>query len=207
MVALDLNDGDRARIAAAVAEAEARTSVELRLVLAHASSRYGAFALIYPALLALLAGGIAAAVRPGLHAWILFAGQAALFLLAIAVLQWQALRIRLVPAAAKRKAAWRVARLHYASIGLRQPHAKNTLLIFCSAAERTVEILADDAIAEKLPENVWRPVVDTFTKDFGRGGVADAFVNATRACADRLASHFPPQPGQISEIADELTEL
>src|SRR6185437_3144982 len=113
MVALDLKDGDRAQIAAAVAEAEARTSVELRLVLAPASSRYGAFALIYPALLALLAGGIASAVRPDLHAGILFVGQAALFLLALAALQWQALRVRLVPAAAKRKAVWRHARLHY----------------------------------------------------------------------------------------------
>jgi putative membrane protein len=207
MVALHLSDGDRARIAAAVAEAEARTSAELRLVLARASSHYGSFALIYPALLALLAGGIASALRPGLHAWILFAGQAALFLLALGVLQWHALRIRLVPAAARQKAAWRHARLHYASIGLRQPHAKNTLLVFCSAAERTVEILADDAIAEKLPQSAWQPVVDAFKADFSRGSIADAFVNAAAACADRLAPHFPPEPGQANAIADELTEL
>jgi len=207
MVALDLNDGDRAQIAAAVAEAEARTSVELRLVLAHASSRYGAFALTYPALLALLAGGAASALRPGLPAWILFTGQAVLFLLALAAFQWPPLRLRLVPGAIKRKAAWRHARLHYASVGLRHPHAKNTLLLFCSAAERSVEILADDAIAEKLPESVWLPVVEAFKADFARGCVADAFANAARACADRLAPQFPPQAGQISTIADELTEL
>jgi putative membrane protein len=207
MVKLDLNDRHRAQIAAAVAAAEARTSVELRLVLAPVSSHYGAFALIYPALLALLAGGIASFARPGLSAWILFGGEAGLFLLALAVLQWKTLRIRLVPAAAKRKAVWRHARLHYANIGLRQPHAKNTLLLFCSAAERTVELLADDAIAEKLPRSVWQPVVDAFKTDFGRGDVADAFVNAARACADRLAPDFPPEPGQVNAIPDELTEL
>jgi putative membrane protein len=204
---LALNDGDRARIAAAVAEAEARTSVELRLVLAHAGSRYGAFALIYPAWLALLAGGVAAAIRPELPAWILFIGQAALFLLILAALQWLPLRLWLVPETVKRKAAWRHARLHYASVGLRQPHTKNTVLVFCSAAEHMVEILADDAIAEKLPDSVWLPVVDAFKAEFAQGRVADAFVNAARACADRLAPDFPPEPGQVSEIPDELTEL
>lgn len=203
----DLNDGDRAQIGAAVADAEARTSVELRLVLAQASSRYGSFALIYPALLALLTGGVASAVRPHLPAWMLFAGQAVVFLIGLGALQWWPLRIRLVPGAARRKAAWRHARLHYASLGLRHPHTRNMLLLFCSAAERSVEILADDAIAEKLPQAVWQPLIEGFKAEFSRGRTADAFVNAAHACADLLAADFPPIPGQANEIADELTEL
>jgi putative membrane protein len=202
-----LDDAGRARIAAAVAKAETLTGVELRLVLAVSSSQYGAFALIYPALLALLAGGIASAIDPGLHAWKLFGGQAVLFLAGVAAMQWHPLRFALAPPSAKRKAAWRHARLHYASIGLKQPHSKSALLIFCSLTERSVEILADDAIAEKLPQAVWQPVVEAFKRDIAQGRVADAFAMAAGACAAILAPAFPPVAGQPNEIADDLVEL
>ena len=202
-----LDQAGRARIAAAVAEAEALTGVELRLVLAHSSSHYGAFALIYPALLALVAGGIASAIAPALHAWLLFTSEAVLFLAGVGLMQWQALRFALAPPSVKRKAAWRHARLHYASIGLKQPHIKSCLLIFCSQVERSVEILADDAIAEKLPEALWQPVVEAFKRDIAEGRTADAFVTAAGACAAILAPAFPPVPGQANEIPDELVEL
>jgi putative membrane protein len=203
----NLDDAGRARIAAAVAEAETKTGVEIRLVLAHSSSHYGAFALIYPGLLALVAGGVASAIRPDQPAWMLFVGQALVFLASVAVLQFQPLRQAMIPPAIKRKAAWRHARLHYASIGLKQPHIKSALLIFCSEAERSVEILADDAIAELLQSTVWVPVVHNFKAQFTQGKVADAFVEAAGACAAILAPAFPPIAGQPNEIADDLVEL
>jgi putative membrane protein len=203
----NLDDAGRLRITAAVAEAETRTSVEILLVLAHSSSHYGAFALIYPGLLALVAGGIASAVRPDQPAWMLFVGQALVFLVSVAILQYPPLRQALVPPAIKRKAAWRHARLHYASIGLKHPHIKSAVLIFCSEAERSVEILADDAISEILPSTVWVPVVHNFKAQFAQDKVADAFVEAAGACATILAPIFPPVVAQPNEIADDLVEL
>lgn len=203
----NLDDAGRARIAAAVAEAETRTSVEIRLVLAECSGHYGLFALIYPALAALIAGGIASAIRPELAGWLLFAGQAIVFSVSAVALQWQPLRLAIVPSAAKRDAAWRHARLHYASIGLKQPHIKSAVLLFCSEAECSVEILADEAIVEALPPNVWEPVVQEFKQQFAAGDVADAFVDAARACAAILAPKFPPAVGQRNEISDDLVEL
>jgi putative membrane protein len=203
----NLDDAGRARIAAAVAEAESRTSAEIRLVLAQCSSHYGLFALIYPALAALIAGGIASAMRPEIAGWMLFAGQAIVFAVVAAALQWQPLRLALVPLTVKREAVWRHARLHYASIGLKQPHIKSAVLLFCSEAERSVEILADDAIAEALPPAVWDPVVQAFKMQFAAGKVADAFVGAAGACAAILAPNFPPVAGQPNEIADDLVEL
>jgi putative membrane protein len=203
----NLDDTGRARIAAAVAEAEATTGVELRLVLAHYSSHYSAFVLVYPGLLALIAGGVAATITPDLDAWKLFMGEAVVFLAAIVALQWLPLRLALIPPSFKREAAWRHARLHYASIGLKEPHIKSALLIFCSEAERTVEILADDAIGETIPESVWLPVVHAFKADFAKGRVADAFVTAARDCAAILSPAFPPVAGQANEIADDLVEL
>ncbi len=198
---------DHARVAAAVAAAETRTSVELRVVLAHWSSLYGAFALIYPAVAALIGGGIIAALQPALGAAWLFLREAAIFLVLLALLQWHALRRWLTPPPIKRKAAWRHARLHYAAIGLKQPHTRNALLLFCSAAERTVEILVDDAIAEKLPASVWEPVIARFKVHFTQGRIADAYVDAVAACAGILAPVFPASPGQSNELPDDLVEI
>jgi len=207
VVAHALTAEDRTRIAAAVANAEAQTGVEIRLVLAHSSSHYGAFALIYPALLALVAGGAAAAWVSDLAATDLFIGQALLFAAGVAILQSQALRQAFAPAGVKRKAAWRHARLHYASIGLKQPHTHNLVLVFCSIAERSIEILVDDAIHEKLPEPVWQPIVAAFKTEFAKGRIADAFVNVAGACATVLAPLFPPEPDKVNEIPDELVEI
>jgi putative membrane protein len=202
-----LTDADRALVAQAVAKAEQMTSVELRLVLAHSSSHYGAFALIYPALLALIASGIAVAASAELDAETLFFGQAGLFLAAVVALQWLPLRFALIPPAVKRKAAWRHARLHYASIGLKQPHLRNAVLVFASSVEHSVEILVDDTVAEKLSSELWAPVIAEFRACFAEGRVAEAFVNAADSCALILARAFPPQPGQESQIPDELVEL
>jgi putative membrane protein len=202
-----LTDDDRARIARAVTEAESRTAVEFRLVLAHASSHYGAFALIYPALAALVAGGLWSAISPDTSAIWLFLGEAGIFVVLLLVMQSHPLRRCLAPPAVRRKAAWRHARLHYADIGLKLPHARNAVLIFCSEAERSVEILVDDAIAEKLPGTAWQPVVDSFRADFARGAVADAFVRAASAAAVILAPLFPPEAGRPNDIPDALVEL
>jgi len=202
-----LDDAGRARIAAAVAEAETRTSAEIRLVLAECSGHYGLFALIYPALAALIAGGVASAFEPRIAGWMLFVGQAVVFAVTAVILQWRPLRLALVPRTVKREAAWRHARLHYASIGLKQPHIKSAVLLFCSEAERSVEILADDAIAEALPPAVWEPVVEAFKMQFAAGKVADAFVGAAHACAAILAPKFPAVEGQRNEISDDLVEL
>lgn len=202
-----LTDADRTRIADAVARAESRTSVELRLVLAHQSSHYEAFALIYPSVLALVAGGVAAGIWPHLAAYMLFIGQAAIFIAAFALLHWQALRAALAPPAIKRRAAWRHARLHYASLGLTHPHVRNAVLVFCSAAERYVEILVDEEIAERLPESAWAPIMAAFQTAFAAGRVADAFVGAAEACASVLAPVFPAVPGQPNMLPDTLEEI
>jgi putative membrane protein len=202
-----IDESGRARIEEAVRAAEAATSVEIRLVLAHASGHYGEYELIYPALLALVAGGALAGARPALAGGWLFIAEATLFALAAALLQWPALRRALVPRPVKHKAAWRQARLNYAGVGLTSPHTHGVLLLYCSAAERYVEILVDDLVAEALPGAVWSPIVDHFKTRFAAGAVADAFVEAAGACAAALGPKFPRRAGDTNELPDRLEEV
>ena len=207
MVALALSDADRARIAEAVRIAEAMTNVEIRLVLAHASGHYREYELIYPAMLALLSGGVVAALRPDLFAGWLFVCEAALFVLVAAMLQWTSLRTALVPRSVKHKAAWRQARLEYARVGLTCAHTRGVLLLYCSMAERYVEILVDDMIAEVLGAEVWLPIVNRFKERFAGGSVADGFIEAATASAEALAPNFPRRAGDTNELPDGLEEV
>ena len=205
--ATNLTDIDRNRIAEAVRGAETQTSVEICLVLAKSSSQYQAFEIIYPALLALAAGGAAAVFHPALAAISVFAVQGAVFVVGALILQWRPLRIALVPPKIKRQAAWRRARLSYAGLGLQNVRTKNAVLVFCSAAERYVEILTDDAVVTAVPQETWTGITDRFAKQFAKGDKTDAFVQAAAACAETLAVKFPPDPGRANQLPDQLTEI
>ena len=204
---LAISDIDRNRIGEAVAAAETRTSVEIRLVLAQSSSHYAAFELIYPMLLALIAGGVIAALRPGLDAGWLFMVEIGVLIVSGGALQWPAVRHALVPSVIKKKAAWRSARLQYADIGLRNTGVVNALLLFCSVSEHYVEILVDDSIVEVLPDTVWTPIVTEFSQHFAKGAIVDAFVTAVDACATALEPKFPRRAGVLNTLPDSLVEL
>jgi putative membrane protein len=199
-----IDDQDRARIAAAVAAAEARISVELKLVLAPASSRYGAFALIYPGLFALLVGGLLAIVWPGTSARAMLLLETLGFSFACAVLQAAPLRRALVPRSSKRKAAWRLARLQFARLGLDAVAGRPALLFFVAAHERYVEILVDARVAARVPQESFDRVVARFTATTAAGRPGDAFTEACAAIAEALSGPFPARQGERSERSDEL---
>jgi putative membrane protein len=84
---------------------------------------------------------------------------------------------------------------------------RNAVLIFCSVAERYVEILVDDAVALKLPEGTWSPIVSDFQTAMAGDRVAEAFVAAAGACARALAPVFPASPDQVDYVPDRLEEI
>jgi putative membrane protein len=202
-----MNEQERARIAAAVAAAEARTSVELKLALAPASSHYGAFALIHPALLALLIGCVVAVAFPGTSARAMLLLQAAGAALAYALLHIPGLRRALVPVGVKRKAARRLARLEFARLGLDTAAGRPALLLFATSAERYVEILVDARVATRVEQASFDAIVATFGAAARTGRIADAFVAATEAIAATLQGPFPAQPGDRNERSDEIDIL
>ncbi|MDB5366190.1 MAG: hypothetical protein JWM77_2117 [Rhodospirillales bacterium] len=202
-----IDDQDRARIAAAVAAAEARTSVELKLVLAPASSRYGAFALIHPLLFALGIGCVVAVAFPGTSARAMLLLETLGLASAWALLQVPALRRALVPPAVKRKASWRLARLEFARLGLDTVAGRPALLFFVAAAERHVEILVDARVATRVPQATFDAIVATFTSTAQGGDLAGAFVAACAAIGDALEARFPVQPGAANERPDDLEVL
>jgi putative membrane protein len=202
-----LSAAERGRIVAALEEAERRTSAELVIVVAERSGQYAVFALLWAALGALLAGGAAALLSPDMTAEPLFAVEAATLVVLGAILHLAPLRHRLAPASVQRRFAETMARQQFAERVHRKTAARNGVLFFAALAERHVEILVDEGVAARIEAEQWRTIVNDFVAAIRMGTTEEGFLVAIGSAAALLEPHFPCEPGDRNEIADEIVEL
>jgi putative membrane protein len=199
---------DKARITAAIQAAEKNTSGEFVAVVAHASDHYVLLPLLWSAILALLFPGACLLAGVSLS-WIhLYQLQLLIFIvLTVLLLSLPGLHLRLIPARVKHARASRLARAQFYSQGVQLTAHHSGVLFFVSLAERYVEIVADKGIHERLGEAHWQGIIDAFVAQVRRGRVVDGFVDAIGACGSAMAGHYPPDPGDTSELSDGLIEI
>jgi len=77
------------------------------------------------------------------------------------------------------------------------------VLIFISLAEEQVAILADKAIAEKLPDNYWDKPHTMIVKAMSQGNHAEGVVEAIEEITTVLAENFPREDDDINELPDK----
>jgi putative membrane protein len=199
---MEFTQEDYDAVAAAIRAAEARTSGQIVCVLAHASSDYAYVPFLSAGLLALLAPW------PMIYftAWSvqqIYFTQLLVFIAVALVLSWPRLRFALVPRAARKARAHRAALEQF--VLRRVAHTKNRsgVLIFVSLAERYARIVADDAVAEKVPVAEWQGAIDALVGHMRGGRVADGFVAAIERCGAVLAAHAPPD-GSRDSLPDRV---
>jgi putative membrane protein len=189
-------------VAAAIREAEQKSSGQIVCVLARASSAYTHVPLLWASALALLTPWPLIDFTP----WSvqrIFLAQLVVFLVAAVVFAWLRLRLLLVPRAVQRS------RAHHAAIEQfvvrRVAHTKNRcgILIFVSLAEHYARIIADEGIAQKVPNAEWQTAVDALVAHMRGGDIAAGFTAAIERCAAVLAAHAPPD-GSPNELPDRL---
>src|SRR5487761_1624529 len=199
---------DKARITAAIHAAEKNTSGEFVAVVARASDHYVVPPLLWSAIVALLFPGACLLAGTSIR-WVqLYHIQLLIFIvLAILLLFVPGLHLALVPTRVKHAHASRLAQAQFYAQGVQLTPHHSGVLFFVSLAERYVEIVADKGIHEKLGEAHWQGVIDLFVADVRRGKVVDGFAAAIGACGAAMAEHYPPGPGDVSELSDGLIEL
>ena len=223
---LALTEADRAAVSAAVSAAEGHSAGEIVTIMAERSDSYHDVALLWSALAALL-GLAALAIAPqfflGLldrmtDAWqadwqpdevlrlALFAASAVFLGMWLAQL-WQPLRLILVPGPLK-AARVRARAVTSFKIGAeRRTHGRTGVLIYLSLAEHRAEIVADEAIANKVAPDVWGAAMATLVSEICAGRPAAGLVGAIGQVGAVLATHFPRADGDINELPDRLIEV
>jgi putative membrane protein len=199
---MEFTKGQHEAVAAAIREAEQKSSGQIVCVLARASSAYAHVPLLWASALALITPWPLIDFTP----WSvqrIFLAQLVVFLVAAIVFSWLRLRLLLVPRAVQRS------RAHHAAIEQfvvrRVAHTKNRcgILIFVSLAEHYARIIADEGIAQKVPNAEWQTAVDALVAHMRGGDIAAGFTAAIERCSAVLAAHAPPD-GSPNELPDRL---
>lgn len=204
---LFLSQTDKARIARAIREAESRTDAEIVTVVARAADDYLFLPLLWSALAALLAGLPLVLLDLPLNALQIYEIQIVVFLSLGILTRWSPLKMRLVPRRIKRQRANHLARAQFLEHGLHQSTQGSGILIFVSAAERYVEIMADHGISGRVPPGSWDRILQDFISQIRARQPGDGLVSAVRQCGAHLAEHFPAQAAPGEARQDRLVEL
>jgi putative membrane protein len=200
---MSISARDRERISIAIREAEAKTSGEIVCVLAQTSSDATALPILLAAVFALaLPWLLVAFTAMSVHRILLL--QAAVFSALTMLLCLPRVRVALVPRAARRTVAHRVAMEQFSIRGIARKKDRSGILIFVSLAERYARIIADEGIAACVPQSEWQGAIDTLVAHIKSGRIADGFIKAIKVCGDTLTTHFPRTESSRDELPDRI---
>lgn len=202
-----LNDEQKNRISDAIRQVEAKTSGEFVAVIAKQSGDYRLFPVFWSALFALALPGVLTMVRPGLAFLTIYELQIISFVACAILFNWQPIKMRLVPSAVITEQGRRLAREQFFVQGLRRTQERTGVLLFVSLAEHYVEIIADQAINDKVSPQLWQDEVGEFIRHVKSGEVAEGYVNAIHRVGLLLQEQFPAPEKNINELPDRLIIL
>lgn len=201
-----ISEADKARITDAIRAAEARTSGEIFCVLAQSASEYRLVPIAWAALLALFMPFPLIQLTEW-SAKTIYVIQLIAFAGAAIGLSRRGIRFAVVPRRMKRERAHAEAMRQFRAQGLHKTERRTGVLIYCSAAERYAEIVADAGIDAKVPQEVWDNAIAALISAIKDGRAGDGFVAAIEQCGAVLAEHFPPGVLNRDELPNKLVEI
>lgn len=197
-----LNEQDLDRIAAAIGEAEKKTSGEIVCALARRSSDYAYVPPLWAAFFALAAPWPLAEFT-ALSAKVIYAAQIGVFMLA-ALLIWQPpIRLALTPRLVKKRRAERASIEQFFMRGVAGTKGRTGVLIFVSFAEHYARIVADEGLNGKISDEEWKAALEPLLICLGQDRCAEGFVAAIEECARLLARAAPPG-AEGDELPDKV---
>ncbi|GGD48562.1 TPM domain-containing protein [Croceicoccus pelagius] len=221
-----LDEAEHKQVSDAVAAAELHTSGEIVTVLADRSDGYSDIALAWSALVAFTAI-MALALFPDFYLGLLDSvtgnwnaqwSAGAIFAVAGGfgimkflgtwlIQMWPPLKFLLVPGPVKGRRV-RARAVDLFKVGAeRRTHGRTGVLIYLSMREHRAEIVADEAIAEKVSPETWGDAMSAMITCVRDGRVADGMVEAVHEVGKVLAEHFPRAEDDQNELPDRLIEL
>ncbi|MES2819413.1 MAG: TPM domain-containing protein [Pseudomonadota bacterium] len=186
-----LTEHEQQQVSQAIKHVELHTDAELVTVLAARSDDYSYIPLLWASLLALLLPGAVNYFGAWLGAQQLLLVQWGCFIALALLFRLPALTTRLIPRSVRHWRAANLARRQFLEQNLHHTEGATGMLIFVSEAEHYVEILVDQGIASRLPNETWQAIIVTFTQQVKQGQTLQGFLDCIEACGAQLKQHLP----------------
>ena len=225
-MAQHLDEAGHRLVSEAVAAAEEQTAGEIVTVLAERTDGYSDIVLAWAALAAFTGMSLFAALPdPFLDLWDrLFGGWGhqwstgelasmtimlgmIVFAVTCAVLWRDPLRFLVIPGPVKTARVHARAIKHFKVGAERRTHGRTGVLIYLSLREHRAEIVADEAIHGKVPNEVWGEAMADMLVHIREGRIGEGMAAGVRDVGKVLAEHFPRQENDINELPDRLIEV
>lgn len=201
-----LTRADRARVQAAIADAEKRTRGEIFVVVARQSDDYTIIPIVWATLIALLAPA-PLLLLTALPASLIYLIQLLVFIVLALVLALPAVKPWVVPERVKHGRVRALAVEMFLAHGLHTTEARTGVLIFLSLMEKRAEIVADTGIAALVPQANWDAVMAALVEEVRAGRLADGLIVAISGTGADLARHFPPPRENRDELPNDVIIL
>ena len=120
---------------------------------------------------------------------------------------WPSLRIRLVSKRMRYRRAHENAVRQFLARNIHLTKARTGVLVFVSLAERYAEIVADEGIDAKVPQEAWNGIVARLLEDARAGRLTEGYETAIAAVGALLAEHFPRRADDANELDAHLVEI
>jgi len=96
---------------------------------------------------------------------------------------------------------------YFMESGVYRTKDRTGILIFISQLERRVELLADQGISEKIPQEKWDSIVQHIIAGIRSNQLIKHLGEAIEECGNLLSEHFPIQADDINELKDDISIL
>jgi putative membrane protein len=222
MSAITFNPAELEQIKQAVKEAESKTSGEIATAFIKESDDYAVYELlfaifcgfIYFVAISFFADAIESVIRQmswdysSQHLLIFFGFSTFLVIGIFYLLANLSFIDRLVVprSVMQRKVGQRAVR-HFMESGVYNTKDRTGILIFISALEHRVELLADSGINEKVPQEKWDSIVQHIINGIKSKQVAKHLSQSIQQCGELLQQHFPIQADDVNELKDDIAIL
>lgn len=97
----------------------------------------------------------------------------------------------------------RAARRTFERMGIANTQRRNGVLLFVVPARRQFEIVADVGIHQRVHADFWRTIAATLSQRFRDRDYTGGLVEAIDTIGAELVTHFPREPGDVNELADQ----
>ena len=199
------SSSDKEKIRQAVADAEARSSGEIAIMVVRESDRYREAEVLGALLVAGLLAVVVAVILRHVTIWTYIPLVFLLFFPTLLLFR-RFPRLKLSFAGPKRQveAVRDRALTAFYEKGLYRTREETGILIFISLLERKVWILGDRGINEKIAPGYWEALAGELAIGIKSGRSAETLCGVIAECGAELARHFPRSLDDRNELPDEI---
>jgi putative membrane protein len=200
-----LSPVDHARLTREIRDAEANTSGEIYVVVAHSADEFRLVPVLWGALFALLLPWVLH-LTTNLSTTLILILQVLAFVAVSGLLSIPALRYRVVPPSIAEDAAHRAATAQFMAHGVHLTAARTGVLLYVCMIPRRIEVLADSGIHAKVSQESWETTVAQIASEARAGRLSEGLAAAIRTVGALLAQHFPRGSDDRNELPNRVVE-